>query len=125
MNTTRLASVATVLASILCSTAAMAMLIAQAHPDADDADVFKRLIEIRPRAWPNSRMIEFADSILGRGGRLVEALAGLYRAQIPRIPEVANYMREHGRRREYEMGCLEATSPASSDQSLTIDGERA
>ena len=74
----------------------MAMLIAQAHPEADEAGVFKRLIEIRPRAWPNSRMIEFADNVLGRGGRLVEALAGLYRAQIPRIPEIANYMREHG-----------------------------
>jgi len=107
------------------STAAMAMLIAQAHPEADDADVFKRLIEIRPRAWPNSRMIEYADDALDRGGRLVEALAGLYGVQIPRIPEVANYMRENGRRREYEMGCPGATSTASPDQPSRIDGERA
>jgi predicted protein tyrosine phosphatase len=107
------------------STAAMAMLIAQAYPEADGADVFKRLIEIRPRAWPNSRMIEFADNALGRGGRLIEALAGLYSAQIPRIPEVANYMREHGRRREHEMARLRETSPAPSDQLSTIDGERA
>lgn len=106
------------------STAAMAMLIAQAHPEAAAADVFKRLIEIRPRAWPNSLMIGFADNVLGRDGRLVEALAGLYRAQIPRIPEVANYMREH-RRREYEMARPGWTSTASPDQSSTIDGERA
>ena len=103
----------------------MAMLIAQAHPEADEAGVFKRLIEIRPRAWPNSRMIEFADNVLGRGGRLVEALAGLYRAQIPRIPEIANYMREHGRRREYAMARLGDTSTPSPGQPSNIDGERA
>ena len=106
------------------STAAMAMLIAQAHPEADEAEVFNRLIAIRPRAWPNSRMIGFADNVLGRGGRLVEALARLYRAQIPRVPEIANYMREH-RRHEYEMARLEGISTASPDQSSTIDGERA
>jgi predicted protein tyrosine phosphatase len=88
------------------STAAMAMLIAQTHPEADEAAVFQRLIEIRPRAWPNSLMIEFADNVLGRGGRLIESLAGLYRAQIPRIPDIANYMREHGRASEYEMARL-------------------
>jgi predicted protein tyrosine phosphatase len=90
-------------AGISRSTAAMAMLIAQAHPELDEAGVFERLIAIRPRAWPNSRMIAFADDLLRREGRLIEALAGLYRAQIPRIPDIAEYMRDHGRCREYEM----------------------
>jgi hypothetical protein len=100
----------------------MAMLIAQANPELGEADVFRRIIEIRPRAWPNSLMVEFADNVLGRGGRLLEALAGLYRSQIPRIPEVANYMREH-RRREYEMARLGGASTASADQSA-FDGEQ-
>jgi predicted protein tyrosine phosphatase len=90
-------------AGISRSTAAMAMLIAQAHPELDEEGVFERLIAIRPRAWPNSRMVAYADDLLRRNGRLIEALAGLYRAQIPRIPEIAEYMRDNGRRREYEM----------------------
>jgi predicted protein tyrosine phosphatase len=87
-------------AGISRSTAAMAMLIAQAHPELDEEGVFERLIAIRPRAWPNSRMIGYADDLQRRKGRLIEALAGLYRAQIPRIPEIAEYMRDNGRRRE-------------------------
>jgi predicted protein tyrosine phosphatase len=90
-------------AGISRSTAAMAMLIAQAHPELDEEGVFERLIAIRPRAWPNSRMVGYADDLLRRNGRLIEALAGLYRAQIPRIPGIAEYMRDNGRRREYEM----------------------
>jgi predicted protein tyrosine phosphatase len=82
-------------AGISRSTAAMAMLIAQAHPELDEEGVFERLIAIRPRAWPNSRMIGYADDLQRRKGRLIEALAGLYRAQIPRIPEIAEYMRDN------------------------------
>src|SRR5665213_3573557 len=43
-------------AGISRSTAAMAMLIGQAHPELDEKSVYERLIAIRPRAWPNSRM---------------------------------------------------------------------
>ncbi len=57
------------------STAAMTTLLAQAHPEEGEDRLFERLAEIRPQAWPNLRMIEFADGLLGRGGRLVGALA--------------------------------------------------
>src|SRR3954454_4965857 len=56
-------------AGISRSTAAMAMLLAQAAPDEDEDRIFQELLRIRPQAWPNSRMIGFADDLLGRGGR--------------------------------------------------------
>ena len=44
-------------AGISRSTAAMLMILAQAHPDESEDAVVDRLLEIRPQAWPNSRMI--------------------------------------------------------------------
>jgi predicted protein tyrosine phosphatase len=69
-------------AGISRSTAAMAMLLAQVHPDEDDERIFARLQEIRPQAWPNSRMIAFADEMLSRGGRMTEELRRLYARQL-------------------------------------------
>lgn len=84
------------------STAAMAILIAQREPSLTDDEVFQHLLHIRPRAWPNSLMIGLADAILGRDGGLTRALGRLYRTQTRRVPEIADYMREH-RRRETDM----------------------
>ena len=39
------------------STAAMAMLLAQAHPEQDENAIAERLTAIRPKAWPNTRMM--------------------------------------------------------------------
>ena len=88
------------------STAAMAIVLAQIHPDREEDDLFERLLSIRPQAWPNSRMIGFADDLLGRGGRLTSALARLYRRQLSRRPELADTMRRIGRGREVEMSLL-------------------
>src|SRR5215212_2654380 len=86
------------------STAAMLMLLAQAHPQADEDGLFERLHEIRPQAWPNSRMIAFADERLGREGRLTAALGRHYARQIAIKPGVAEPMRRAGRGREVDMG---------------------
>src|SRR3974390_2815932 len=52
-------------AGISRSTAAMLMILAQAHPlEKEDAFV-DRLLQMRPQAWPNSRMIALADELLG------------------------------------------------------------
>lgn len=65
-------------AGISRSTAAMAMILAQAFPhEAEDA-IVDRLLRIRPQAWPNSRMIRFADELLGHGGRLSAAVNKVY-----------------------------------------------
>jgi predicted protein tyrosine phosphatase len=85
------------------STAAMAILIAQSNSSESDEAIFARLLELRPQAWPNSRMIGFADQLLGRGGGFLHALGALYATQLSARPEFANFMRTHGRTRELEL----------------------
>ena len=64
------------------STAAMLMILAQAHPHEPEDVVVGRLLQIRPQAWPNSRMIGFADERLGRDGRLSAAIVRIYAARL-------------------------------------------
>jgi predicted protein tyrosine phosphatase len=91
-------------AGISRSTAAMTMILAQAFPQEDERAIVDRLLQTRPQAWPNSRMIGFADDALGRGGRLTAAVADLYARRLETHPEVADDMRGLGRWREVEMG---------------------
>ena len=90
-------------AGISRSTAAMATLVAEARPDWDEDAVFAHIREIRPQAWPNSLMIGMADDLLGRGGRLTEALRRHYREQIERRPDLAEMIERVGRSRELRM----------------------
>jgi len=85
------------------STAAMLTLLAQTHPDESEDRLFERLVEIRPQAWPNSRMVAFADDLLSRNGRLVDALRRHYGRQIQRMPRYVQIMHDLGRSREVEM----------------------
>jgi predicted protein tyrosine phosphatase len=85
------------------STAAMLTLLARTHPEESEDGLFERLAEIRPQAWPNSLMVEFADGLLSRNGRLVDALRRHYGRQIRRIPRYEQLMRDLGRGREVEM----------------------
>lgn len=91
-------------AGISRSTAAMLMILAAAHPQESEDAVVERLIEIRPQAWPNSRMIAFADELLGREGRLSAAVAGVYARRIGIQPDLAETMRRLNRAREVELG---------------------
>jgi predicted protein tyrosine phosphatase len=90
------------------STAAMTMLLAQAHPGESEAEIAQRVRGIRPIAWPNSRMVEFADEILGREGRLVAAAATLYAGNLARKPELAEVMTRLNRSREVALGLAAA-----------------
>ncbi|MGO4523513.1 tyrosine phosphatase family protein [Microvirga sp. 2MCAF35] len=85
------------------STAAMLTLMAQANPDESEDVLFERLAEIRPQAWPNSLMVDFADDLLGRNGRLTDALRRHYGRQIQRMPNYVQLMHDLGRGREVEM----------------------
>jgi predicted protein tyrosine phosphatase len=85
------------------STAAMATLLAQLHPEENEDRIFARILEIRPQAWPNCVMIGFADDLLERGGRLTAALGRLYARQLAERPEMELHMRENGRAREVDM----------------------
>jgi predicted protein tyrosine phosphatase len=91
-------------AGISRSTAAMAMILAQAFPREDEDSIVERLLQIRPQAWPNSRMIGFADERLGRGGRLIAAVNKLYARRLAARPELAEVMRRLERNREVEIG---------------------
>ncbi|HWL71748.1 MAG TPA: protein-tyrosine phosphatase family protein [Geminicoccus sp.] len=85
------------------STAAMLTLMAQNRPDEDADHLFERLREIRPQAWPNSRMVRFADEALDRRGRLTEALTRHYAHQLRAQPRFQEWMTQLGRQRELEM----------------------
>jgi predicted protein tyrosine phosphatase len=91
-------------AGISRSTAATLMILAQAHPDEDEDALADRLLRTRPQAWPNSRMIAFADDLLGRRGRLASAVAGIYARQLAKRPELAEFFRRNNRMREVELG---------------------
>jgi predicted protein tyrosine phosphatase len=85
------------------STAAAAGLLLQAHPDVDEDDLLHHIASIRPQAWPNSRMIAFADEILQRDGRLVDALRRFYGRRLRSTPNLHRRLRMGGRGGEVEM----------------------
>lgn len=90
-------------AGISRSTAALAILLARKLPG-EEAAVFERIRAIRPQAWPNSRMVAFADHQLGSRGRLVAALRDHYRHQMRVRPELGAGMRSIGRGAEVPDG---------------------
>lgn len=89
-------------AGVSRSTAAMTMLLAQAHPEESEEAIIERLVALRPQAWPNSRMIGFADEKLARGGRLRKAVRDLHARQLRDKPHLGDLMRTFGRGREVE-----------------------
>jgi predicted protein tyrosine phosphatase len=91
-------------AGISRSTAATLMILAQAHPDEGEDELADRLLQTRPQAWPNSRMIAFADELLDRRGRLMAAITGIYAQQLVRRPDLAEIMRRGNRAREVDLG---------------------
>jgi predicted protein tyrosine phosphatase len=101
-------------AGISRSTAATLMILAQAHPHEAEDELAERLLTTRPQAWPNSRMITFADELLDRRGRLSAATAGIYTRQLEKRPELAEIMRRGNRAREVELG-LSGKQPVHAD----------
>ncbi len=90
------------IAGISRSTAAMAMILAQAMPDRPETEVLATVHGIREKAWPNLRMIEFGDALLRRRGRLIAATHALHRLQLEVRPHLAEFMSGGGRAREVE-----------------------
>jgi predicted protein tyrosine phosphatase len=98
-------------AGISRSTAAMALIIAQALPDRPASDAFHEVLRIRPPAWPNLRIIELGDTALGRNGALVAAAHDVYRHQLARRPELDETMSGIGRKREVAAGKAQFARP--------------
>jgi predicted protein tyrosine phosphatase len=82
------------------STAAALLLLAEASPNRSAADMMAEIAKVRSKAWPNLRMIEIGDAMLGLKGDLVEAVRNRHHQMARALPQVADYMRESGRGRE-------------------------
>ncbi|MBL6080178.1 protein-tyrosine-phosphatase [Belnapia sp. T18] len=84
------------------STAAMSLILAQARPELPAEEVLQGILAIREKTWPNLRMLELGDAMLGRGGTLPRAAAAIYRHQLAIRPHLAEVMRKAGRGREVD-----------------------
>jgi predicted protein tyrosine phosphatase len=89
-------------AGISRSTASMALILAQAMPDQPASTALAMVHAMREKAWPNLRIIEIGDAMLGRRGALVDAVHRIYRLHIERRPHLAEYMDDGGRGREIQ-----------------------
>jgi predicted protein tyrosine phosphatase len=87
-------------AGVSRSTASAALILAQAEPTRPAKDIFAAIVSIRPRAWPNLRILEFGDAILGRNGEIVAAVSTVYRGALDRKPHLQEAMIDGGRARE-------------------------
>jgi predicted protein tyrosine phosphatase len=63
-------------------------------------DVVRQVIRLRPRAWPNLRIIEIGDRLLDRDGEIIASVSMLYRLALDREPGLAEAMISAGRGRE-------------------------
>ena len=87
-------------AGLLVMLVAMAMLMAKIEPELSETEIFDRLLQIRPKAWPNLRMMTFADELMRRNDGFVKALGAVYRRQLIAYPNIRDLMRDNGRSRE-------------------------
>jgi len=84
------------------STAAALLLLAEATPDRPAGEMMAEIADVRSKAWPNLRMIEIGDEMLGLKGSLVEAVRDRHHQMARSLPQVADYMRDAGRAREVD-----------------------
>ena len=82
------------------STAAAVLLLAEARPQSSPAAIMAEIAKVRDKAWPNLRMVEIGDAMLGLNGGLVQAVRDRHHQLARARPDVADYMRDNGRERE-------------------------
>jgi len=87
-------------AGVSRSTASAALILAQTRPNRPALEALEAVSQIRPRAWPNLRILEFGDELLGRNGEIVAAVAAIYRRVLDREPALQDAMIDGGRGRE-------------------------
>lgn len=84
------------------STAALAIMLAARHQGPEE-EVFDFVRRVRAQAWPNLLMVRYADRLLGREGRLENALVEHYRHQAATRPDLAEAIRRLGRDEELRL----------------------
>ncbi|HEX3863445.1 MAG TPA: protein-tyrosine-phosphatase [Stellaceae bacterium] len=87
-------------AGVSRSTASATLMLAQASPDRTAREVLDHVAQIRPRAWPNLRILELGDDLLERNGDIVAAASAVYRRVLDREPYFQEAMIDGGRQRE-------------------------
>ena len=87
-------------AGVSRSTASTILLLAQAMPELGAAAIMAEVARRRGKAWPNLRMIEIGDALLGRGGTLVQAVRDRHREMALKNPNLIRFMADCGRERE-------------------------
>jgi predicted protein tyrosine phosphatase len=87
-------------AGVSRSTASTVLLLAQAAPDRPEEAIMAAVARHREKAWPNLRMIEIGDALLGRNGSLIRAVRARHREVALRLPHLVQYMAGVGRERE-------------------------
>jgi predicted protein tyrosine phosphatase len=87
-------------AGVSRSTAAATLILAQTRPDRPAEQALLTVVRQRPRAWPNLRILELGDALLGRRGEIIGAARAVYRRAIEREPWLIEQMIEGGRGRE-------------------------
>jgi predicted protein tyrosine phosphatase len=60
------------------STALAFAILCQANPKSSEEDILAEVVRLRPYALPNKLLVQHADKILARKGRMIRALARLY-----------------------------------------------
>lgn len=86
-------------AGVSRSTAAAAILMCQ-HAPGHEEEAFLKLLELRKHGWPNTRMVEFADTLLKRDGALLRGLVAYRRALLQAKPHLSEIIRNIGRGHE-------------------------
>ena len=83
-------------AGVSRSTASAYAAMCQLHPARDEFTLAAELRAASPQATPNPRLIAHADQILGRKGRMVEAIAALGRGAECMEGSVVRWHVRHG-----------------------------
>jgi len=87
-------------AGVSRSTAAAMLILAQNRPDRPADEALFEVVRLRPRAWPNLRILELGDALLGRRGEIVEVARTYYQRVLEREPWRVEAMIDGGRGRE-------------------------
>jgi predicted protein tyrosine phosphatase len=84
-------------AGVSRSTAAAFVAACLYNPETNEHDVAAALRAASPTAFPNTRIVAFADEILGRGGRMTSAVAGMGRGAVAEMAEPFSIPSKFGR----------------------------
>jgi predicted protein tyrosine phosphatase len=101
-------------AGISRSTAAMSLILAQARPDLPAPRILAEVLRIREKTWPNLRVLELGEAMLGRRGELSGAAAAIYRHQLDIRPHLAEFFERGGRGREVEAARQASGGPGNA-----------